>query len=102
MDAQDLVHLDHADVLAQMAPVDRETACLLMNNMAANIANPAALAAQVEAAGVRGPPPPQLGELVPRMYPQGPPAAQCTHVPAPAHHLQQNGSIPVYASPHTF
>ncbi|CAL8464812.1 g4347 [Coccomyxa elongata] len=98
----DLVLIDHADVLAQMAPVDRETACLLMNNMAANIADPAALAAQVEAAGARGPPPPQRGEMVPRMHPEDPPAAQCAHVPAPAHRLQQYGSIPVYASPHTF
>ncbi|BDA50403.1 probable protein REVEILLE 8 at C-terminar half [Coccomyxa sp. Obi] len=98
----ELAHIDHADVLAQMAPVDRETACLLMNNMAANIADPAALAAQVEAAGAMGPPPRQPAEMVPPMYPKDPPAAQCVHVPAPAQHLQQWGSIPVYAIPHSF
>ena len=92
--------IDHADVLAQMAPVDRETACLLMNNMAANIADPAALAAHVHAA--MGPSPSQLGQMVPPMYPEGTPAAECVHVSAHVQHLQQYGSIPIYAMPHTF
>lgn len=103
MHVQELVHIDHADVLAQMVPVDRETACLLMDNMAANIADPAALAAHVEAAGAMGrPSPPQFAQMGPPMYPENPPAAQYAHVPAHAQHLQQYGSIPVYVKQHGF
>ena len=35
---QACAQVDHADVLAQMAPIDRETAGLLMRNIIANLA----------------------------------------------------------------
>jgi hypothetical protein len=43
VDAQACTQINHADVLEQMAPADRETALLLMCNMAANMRNPALL-----------------------------------------------------------
>ena len=42
--------VDHRDVLAQMAPIDRDTAFLLMRNMADNLAEPAALVRQLHGA----------------------------------------------------
>jgi len=42
--AQACEQVDHAGVLAQMPPVDRETAGLLMHNIIANLACPPALA----------------------------------------------------------
>ena len=41
--AQVCARVDHADVLAQMPPVDRETTGLLMRNMIANLACPQSL-----------------------------------------------------------
>jgi hypothetical protein len=48
--AQACVGVDHVDVLAQMAPIDRETAFLLMRNVAGNLAEPATLIWQLQGA----------------------------------------------------
>ena len=73
---QACAHIDHDDVLAQMAPVDRETACLLMHNLAANLGDPAALSAHLQVATAVGPPVPPLRGAVPPVF---------YGVPAPAH-----------------
>ena len=61
-------HINHEDVLAQMAPVDRETACLLMHNLAGNLVDPPALSAHLRAAMAMDPPAPPLGGTVPPVY----------------------------------
>lgn len=80
---QACAHIDHADVLAQMAPVDRETACLLMDNMAANFGNPAVLSAHLQAAAAEDMTPlPVRG------------AAHHGHMPAHVQNSRQHARMP--------
>ncbi|EIE22859.1 hypothetical protein COCSUDRAFT_42447 [Coccomyxa subellipsoidea C-169] len=75
--------INHWDVLAQMAPVDRETACLLMHNLAANLGDSAAVAAHPHSAGEVNPPAPPLRGADHPVY-GFPPA---THVPPGSRHV---------------
>jgi hypothetical protein len=90
MHVQACAHINHEDVLVQMAPVDRETACLLMHNLAGNLVDPPALSAHLRAAMAMDSPAPLLGGTVPPVYHGVPPLA---HVPGSLHAHAAYGSM---------